>query len=433
MPNQVCVICGEYKRSRKVSFFSIPKQDTRLKNKSDRELVERRIAAWMAAIGSNINKYYDTPSVCSLHFHSGKPAYMFYVDDVDWVPSKNLTNTDQHDEQDHDFDSDLSHAHPSCEDSLRVDDSTVHEIIVNSSSLSDNSTLHDNVLHGTFQSNDITMDDTSLDSNFEHNDTSTAKCLFEIQNLVNFLKKKGITNPEEQTLREIKTHFETFHSTIQTESDKVLHSQTQVSPKVINLGRNSVDEQLQAMMVESTNLKETIFSLRELVKKEKLINRLTDNDRMTKFYTGLKSWKLFEIIYQLILPGIHDSSSFTKRSLPTKEQFLLVLMRLRLNLCEQDLAYRFHISQKSVSSYLVKWIDVMYIRLSRNFMIWPTKEALLKSTPTFFKKKKTFRILRDRVPVPLISRDEDNISHFDKIAFVCCCLSNANPSVVPIR
>ncbi|KZR98044.1 Uncharacterized protein APZ42_006737, partial [Daphnia magna] len=161
-----------------------------------------------------------------------------------------------------------------------------------------------------------------------------------------------------------------------------LHSQTQVSPKVINLGRNSVDEQLQAMMVESTNLKETIFSLRELVKKEKLINRLTDNDRMTKFYTGLKSWKLFEIIYQLILPGIHDSSSFTKRSLPTKEQFLLVLMRLRLNLCEQDLAYRFHISQKSVSSYLVKWIDVMYIRLSRNFMIWPTKEALLKSTPT---------------------------------------------------
>lgn len=45
---------------------------------------------------------------------------------------------------------------------------------------------------------------------------SLAKCLFEIQNLVNFLKKKGITKPEEQTLREIKTHFETFHSTIQT-------------------------------------------------------------------------------------------------------------------------------------------------------------------------------------------------------------------------
>jgi hypothetical protein len=30
------------------------------------------------------------------------------------------------------------------------------------------------------------------------------------------LKKIGITNPEERTLREITTHLETFHSTIQT-------------------------------------------------------------------------------------------------------------------------------------------------------------------------------------------------------------------------
>jgi hypothetical protein len=71
MPNFVCVICGEYKRSRKVSFFSIPKLHKNLQTKSDIELVERRIAAWMAAIGSNINKYYGAPSVCSLHFHSG--------------------------------------------------------------------------------------------------------------------------------------------------------------------------------------------------------------------------------------------------------------------------------------------------------------------------------------------------------------------------
>jgi hypothetical protein len=55
----------------KFLFFSIPKQDKKLQNKSDRELVERRIAAWMAAIGSNINKYYMVHTLCSLHFHSG--------------------------------------------------------------------------------------------------------------------------------------------------------------------------------------------------------------------------------------------------------------------------------------------------------------------------------------------------------------------------
>jgi hypothetical protein len=72
--NRVCVICGKYQRrwtKGSLSFFSIPKLQKNLQSKSDIELVGRRIAAWMAAIGSNINKYYGSPSVCSLHFHSG--------------------------------------------------------------------------------------------------------------------------------------------------------------------------------------------------------------------------------------------------------------------------------------------------------------------------------------------------------------------------
>jgi hypothetical protein len=48
------------------------------------------------------------------------------------------------------------------------------------------------------------------------------------------------------------------------------------------------------------------------------------------------------------------------------------------------------------------------------------------------KLRQTFRILRDRVPVNLVGGNKDKISFFDKIVFVCCCVSNANPSVVPI-
>lgn len=371
---------------------------------------------------------------------------------------------------------------------------------------------------------------------------------------------------------------------ISTESEMVPNSVPGISCDIhcedSNYDKNYNDTQLHSLIEESKKLKETIGSLEEKLKKEKLINRITDNDKMTKFYTGLKSWKLFLVMYKLLLPGIDHCSLSTKRSLQTEEQFLLVLMRLRLNLSEQDLAYRFHISQTSVSSYLAKWIDVMYIRLSRNFMVWPTREALRKSTPTYFRNKfpgcvsiidafeiplerfnnllarsstfsfykgrntikylisvtpvgsisyisqgyggrstdvhitldkknvavvddenfldklqkddvvladrgflveeevrkrgaklitpaflgrrtrltrsevnysrkvsnvrihvervigklrQTFRILRDRVPVSLVGGDKDKISFFDKIVFVCCCLSNANPSVVPIR
>lgn len=341
------------------------------------------------------------------------------------------------------------------------------------------------------------------------------------------------------------------------------------------------------MVEESVKMKETIASLEDLLKKEKellnnrkLINRIRGNDKMTMFYTGLKSWTLFEIIHDLVLPGIEYCSIPTKRSLPTEEQFLLVLMKLRLNLAEKDLAYRFHISQNTVSTYLTKWIDVMYCRLARNFMVWPTKEALEKSTPTNFRKKfpgvvsiidcfeiplerffdllgrsstyssyksrntlkyfisitpsgsisyisqgyggratdvqitldkknfavvndetfldklnegdvvladrgflvevevkkrgailrtpsfvgrrsrltrhetvysrkvsnlrihvervigklrRTYKILTDRVPITCVRSDEEKLSYFDKVVFVCCCLTNANPSVVPNR
>ncbi|XP_046438401.1 uncharacterized protein LOC124189930 [Daphnia pulex] len=102
---------------------------------------------------------------------------------------------------------------------------------------------------------------------------------------------------------------------------------------------------------DTQQLKELIASLEEKLQKKKLINQITDNDKMTKFYTGL------------------NSPNTSKKSLPPMEQFLLVLMRLRLNLSEQDLAYRFNISQGSV------------------LMLWPTPESLLNSTPTPFKKK----------------------------------------------
>ena len=331
---------------------------------------------------------------------------------------------------------------------------------------------------------------------------------------------------------------------------------------------------------ETQQLKDSIASLEETLEKKKLINQITDNDKMTKFYTGIKSWKLFLLIYRIVLPGIQffTTPDTRKRSLPPIEQFLLVLMRLRLNLSEQDLAYRFNISQATVSNYFNKWIDVMFVRLGRVFMLWPTPESLSNSRPTYFKRKfprcvsiidcfeigierfkhllarcstysyykarntikylisitprgaisfisqgyggrcsdvqitldpknqtdekffdnikegdeiladrgwlgpllgqelkrrkailttptflgrrsqltghetvfsrkvsnvrihvervigklrQTYTILKNKVPVNLLRADEDNIALFDKIVYVCCCLHNANPSVVP--
>ena len=60
-------------------------------------------------------------------------------------------------------------------------------------------------------------------------------------------------------------------------------------------------------------------------------------------------------------------------------------MRLRLGLLEQDLAYRFGISQLSVSRILHKWLPILITRLS--FLVtWPKREELRKTPPACFRE-----------------------------------------------
>ena len=42
------------------------------------------------------------------------------------------------------------------------------------------------------------------------------------------------------------------------------------------------------------------------------------------------------------------------------QQMMVVLMKLRLNLGDQDIAFRFGVNQSTVSRCFSEWIDVMY-------------------------------------------------------------------------
>jgi hypothetical protein len=99
-------------------------------------------------------------------------------------------------------------------------------------------------------------------------------------------------------------------------------------------------------------LRDKVSRLEKKLETDSLIHRIRNNDKMTQYFTGLKSWGLFEIIFQLLLPGITHFSALTKKTLPYIEQFLLVLMRLRLNLGLQDLAYRFRVTMATVCNYI---------------------------------------------------------------------------------
>ncbi len=108
-----------------------------------------------------------------------------------------------------------------------------------------------------------------------------------------------------------------------------------------------------------------------------------DSDAKVKYYTGLPSTNMLKAVYDLVVNGIQEDD---RSALSLFNQFILTLMKLRLNLGDVDLSYRFNISQSSVSRYFNYWIDRLFVKLSFLIM-WPEREMLWKTMPMAFREK----------------------------------------------
>ena len=78
-----------------------------------------------------------------------------------------------------------------------------------------------------------------------------------------------------------------------------------------------------------------------------------ENDKATKFYTALESWKLFEHYLNFLVKSCPSLASPSANMLPS-ECLLLVLMHLRLSLQVEDLSYRFGLTVPRVSDVFEK-------------------------------------------------------------------------------
>ena len=63
----------------------------------------------------------------------------------------------------------------------------------------------------------------------------------------------------------------------------------------------------------------------------------------------------------------------------------MVLVRLKLGLFEQDLAYRFGISVSTVSRICITWISLLYVKL-KELPLWPCRDMVQANMPQSFKK-----------------------------------------------
>ena len=94
-------------------------------------------------------------------------------------------------------------------------------------------------------------------------------------------------------------------------------------------------------------LKKENRALREAVEKQSLTeNSLRNDPEKVRFYTGLPNYFVFETVMWLLAPHMDGAKNV---KLAKFQQLLLTLMRFRLDLRNQDLAYRFGVKVGTVT------------------------------------------------------------------------------------
>ncbi|KAG8000888.1 hypothetical protein GBF38_018169, partial [Nibea albiflora] len=126
-------------------------------------------------------------------------------------------------------------------------------------------------------------------------------------------------------------------------------------------------------------LKKENQTLRESVEKMSLSESSLRNDaEKVKFYTGLPNYFVLETVMWLLAPHMDGMKNV---KLSKFQQLLLTLMRLRLDLRNQDLAYRFGVKVSMVTRTVHQMVSIMSSTLVPTAVFWPSRAELRKNLP----------------------------------------------------
>jgi len=106
------------------------------------------------------------------------------------------------------------------------------------------------------------------------------------------------------------------------------------------------------------------------------------SDEYTLLHTGLPNFKLLKAIFDHVAKGLPaDGAS----KLSHFQEFMCVMLKLRMNLPNEFMSFLFHVSPATMSRIILKWLKRMDMRLS-DLIRWPERGALRKTMPECFKE-----------------------------------------------
>ncbi|XP_032798227.2 uncharacterized protein LOC116934913 isoform X2 [Daphnia magna] len=229
-------------------------------------------------------------------------------------------------------------------------------------------------------------DDNDIQENNEEVNASNSKC-----NLIDVIEDDHIIdsvvfkNYLEANTSDVQEEHQSYRSVAFLESE-ILH---------LKLECEKLKEEKTRFMDQLKDSSNQILELTKEVKNLDQINQqkiadtdiskfIINNDKRCKFYTGIDSYEkliaLFDFIEQSA-PKPHPLEVLTHF-----QQFVLTLVKLRLNLRLEDLGHRFNIAKSTVSKYVHIWVTGMYQVFVPTFPFWPGEREVKATLPMVFRE-----------------------------------------------
>ena len=297
-------------RDRDVSFFRVPVIDKNHGEEAE-ELSTKRRTKWIAAISRDdlTEQILKNDRVCSRHFVSSRPAKPWDKYKVDWVPTLNLGHTKRKAE-------DTGKAVQERAERAKVRrtkklDEAKTTIEEERLRLNDEGTQVSNI---SFMSTSDDLDTTAEEFVLLYGD-----------------RELGENEKCRQT--KVKSFVE-----MSTRTEGLTRT-----PKLKSYDASSQTDEFDYLF--TTNKKVTDFD------KEYFRN----SDDKVLFYNGLPSYEILNFVFELVSPF----ASCHSQTLSPFQEFVMVLIKLRLDVPFQDLAYRLNISVPTVSRTFHSWLITM--------------------------------------------------------------------------
>ncbi|XP_068723336.1 uncharacterized protein [Montipora capricornis] len=180
-------------------------------------------------------------------------------------------------------------------------------------------------------------------------------------------------------------------------------------------------DEIEYLITELEECRKKITILEGKVENKKRLKRelntedMLRDDESVKFYTGLPNLACFNCTLNLIQPYAEkikywdkkkESKSYYQsdaskrkpgrlRQLSVKEEYLLVLCRLRLGILNRHLGDLFGVSESTISKIVTTWVCLLAKIFDGTLLQWPSREEVQRQFPKSFKNYPDTRVIID--------------------------------------